>query len=469
MSFRINHNVSSINALRNLGKTESQVSKSLERLSSGLRVNRGADDPAGLVISESMRSQIVGIRQAIENAETATAMMQTAEGAMNEIHNLLNSIRQLSIHAANAGANDSVMLSADQDEIDNAIATIDRIANQTQFGVKKLLDGSCGMSGSSSASAVTYLSATSDTTEGAYIVDITTQAEKAAVESGTAMTAVSSEVETLTINGVNIVLASGLSRGEIIDEINTYNASTNVTAVDDAANTTIEFSSDTYGSSEDISVVSNLAVDAVNHDNSGVGNVALTDTGVDIAGEFDDVAGTGNGTVLSGAVGSGAEGITVSSTNAVADAVATITINDNSLVFQVGANKNQTVTIAINALSSTSTGTGVADNMFANLSEIEVITAEGSQDAIEIIDKAIQQVSAKRGEIGVFQKNTLESSTANLAISEENLVAAESIIRDTDFAKEMAAMTKNQILLQSGTAMLSQANQIPQVVLQLLK
>ena len=217
------------------------------------------------------------------------------------------------------------------------------------------------------------------------------------------------------------------------------------------------------------SIVSDLAVDAVNNDNSGVGNVALTDTGVDIAGEFDNIAGTGNGTILNGAVGSGAEGINISSINAVADGVATITVIDNSLVFQVGANKGQTVTIAINALSSTSTGTGIADNMFANLNEINVTNAAGSQDAIEVIDKAIQQVSAKRGEIGVFQKNTLESSTANLAISEENLVAAESVIRDTDFAKEMAAMTKNQILLQSGTAMLAQANQIPQVVLQLLK
>nr|MBN1164705.1 flagellin [Candidatus Krumholzibacteriota bacterium] len=162
------------------------------------------------------------------------------------------------------------------------------------------------------------------------------------------------------------------------------------------------------------------------------------------------------------------EGLAVSSTLA-AGAAGSVTVVNNSLVFQVGANKNQTVTIALNAMSCSRIGTGVAGNTFANLAEINVTNSADAQDSIEIIDRAIQQVSAKRGELGVFQKNTLESSTANLAIAEENLVAAESVIRDTDFAQEMAELTKNQILLQSGTAMLVQANQIPQVVLKLLQ
>ncbi|MBN2071821.1 MAG: flagellin [Candidatus Krumholzibacteriota bacterium] len=463
MSFRINHNLSSINALRNLGNTESVVAKSLERLSSGLRVNRGADDPAGLVISQNMRAQISGIQQAIENAETATAMIQTAEGAMNEIHNLLNNIRELTIHAANTGANDSVMLSADQDEIDNAISTINRIAAQAQFGTKKLLDGSSGMSGTVTDSEVTFMDATVDTTEGTYALVVTTAAAQAHATAGTGQTAVLGATETLTVNGVSISLAAGLSQAQVVTEINTYNSSTGATA--SVVGGALTITTDGYGSNETASVVSNVAAATTS---TGVGTTVITDDGVDIAGTIGGLAATGNGLVLTGDTGLATAGLAISTAHA-AGAAGSVTVIDNSLVFQVGANKNQTVTIALNALSASNLGTNVTGNSFNNLGELSVLTAAGAQDSIEIIDQAIQQVSAKRGELGVFQKNTLVSSAANLAIAEENLVAAESIIRDVDFASEMAELTKNQILLQSGTAMLVQANQIPQVVLQLLQ
>ncbi len=464
MSFRINHNISSINALRNLGQTESVVAKSLERLSSGLRVNRGADDPAGLVISQNMRAQIGGIQQAIENAETATAMVQTAEGAMNEIHNLLNSVRELVIHAANSGANDSVMLAADQDEIDNAISTINRISAQAQFGVNKLLDGSSGVSGTTSLTTVSFMDATEDTVAGTYAITVTTAAAQAVTTGGTAQTAVLGQAETLTINGVDIALSAGLTQNQVIDQINSYNASTGVTASDDGSNNLV-LTTDAFGSNVSLSAVSNVAAAA---DTTGIGTTALTEVGVDIAGTIGGLAATGRGTVLTGDAGTAVEGLAIS-TELAAGAAGSITVSNNSLVFQVGANKNQTVTIAINAMASTNLGTNVSGNMFNNLSELNVLTSTGAQDAIDIIDKAIQQVSAKRGELGVFQKNTLESSAANLQIAEENLIAAESVIRDVDFASEMAELTKNQILLQSGTAMLVQANQIPQVVLQLLQ
>ncbi|MBU8922178.1 MAG: hypothetical protein KOO63_10215 [Bacteroidales bacterium] len=463
MSFRINHNISSINALRNLGGTESSVSKSLERLSSGLRVNRGADDPAGLVISESMRSQLSGIRQAIENAETATAMIQTAEGAMNEIHTLLNSIRELAIHAANTGANDDIMLAADQDEIDNAIATIDRIANQTQFGVKKLLDGSSGVTGTTTDPSVTFFTATESSISGTYAIDITTMAEQAQATAGTGQTAVLGATETVTVNGVEIILTAGCTQVQVVDQINLYSSSTGATASIVGGDLTV--TSNGYGSNVNASVVSNLAAATTS---TGIGMTVIADTGVDIAGTIGSLAATGRGRVLTGGAGLAVEGIAISTGLAVG-AAGSVTVTNNSLVFQVGANKNQTVTITLNRLATNGIGTDVTGNIFNNLSEITVLSADQAQDAIEIIDKAIQQVSAKRGELGVFQKNTLESSTANLAITEENLVAAESIIRDTDFAQEMAELTKNQILLQSGTAMLVQANQIPQVVLQLLQ
>ncbi len=463
MSFRINHNLSSINALRNLGQTESVVAKSLERLSSGLRVNRGSDDPAGLVISQNMRAQISGIQQAIENAETATAMVQTAEGAMTEIHNLLNNIRELTIHAANSGANDSVMLSADQDEIDNAIATINRIAAQSQFGTRKLFDGSSGMSGTTTLTTVTFLDATENTVAGTYAITITTAADQAQATAGTDQTAVLGAAETLTVNGVSIALTAGMTQAQVVTAINNYSSSTQATASVVAGALTI--TTEGYGSAETASVVSTVAAATTS---TGVGTTAVTDTGADIAGTIGSLAATGNGLVLTGDVDTAVDGLSVSTALA-AGAAGSVTVTDNSLVFQVGANKGQTVEIALNALSATNIGTAVSGNSFNNLSEIVVTTADGAQDAIEIVDKAIQQLSEKRGELGVFQKNTLESTAINLAIAEENLVAAESIIRDVDFASEMAELTKNQILLQSGTAMLVQANQIPQVVLQLLQ
>jgi flagellin len=142
MSLRINHNLAALNAHRNLQNTTDMLAKSMQRLSSGFRINQGSDNPAGLVISEQFRAQIAGLNRAIENSEGSISMIQTAEGALTEINNLLVSMRELAIHAANEGFNDADQLAADQAEIDNAIKTIDRIAANTQFGTKNLLDGS---------------------------------------------------------------------------------------------------------------------------------------------------------------------------------------------------------------------------------------------------------------------------------------------------------------------------------------
>src|SRR3989304_3199707 len=141
MSLRINHNLAALNANRNLKHTTAKMSQSMQNVPSGFRTNAAADDPAGLVISEQFRSQIAGLNRAIQNSEGSISMIQTAEGALTEINNLLISMRELAIHAANEGFNDADQLAADQAEIANAIKTIDRIAANTQFGTKKLLDG----------------------------------------------------------------------------------------------------------------------------------------------------------------------------------------------------------------------------------------------------------------------------------------------------------------------------------------
>src|SRR6266550_4326821 len=146
MSLRINTNVTALNALRNLDQTSSQVSSSIERLSSGLRINSASDDPAGLIISEGLRSQIDGLNQAISNAQDASNLIKTAEGGLTEVNSLLRSVRQLAVHASNTGVNDATAVQADQAQIKSALESIDRIATQTQFGTKRLLDGTSGIS-----------------------------------------------------------------------------------------------------------------------------------------------------------------------------------------------------------------------------------------------------------------------------------------------------------------------------------
>ena len=147
MSFTINNNVTSLVAQHNVGRANSNLAKSVERLSSGLKVNRGADGPAALVISEKQRAQISGLRAAIDNSEKAVSLVQTAEGALAEINSLLVKVRSLAVDSANSGVNDANALAANQAEIDNALDTINRIADNTQFGTRKLLDGSAGING----------------------------------------------------------------------------------------------------------------------------------------------------------------------------------------------------------------------------------------------------------------------------------------------------------------------------------
>ena len=208
------NNSGAVNAQHNLGRASHKLNTSIERLSSGLKINRGADGPAALVISEKQRAQISGLRAAIENTDKAVSVVQTAEGALSEINSLLVKVRSLAIDSANTGVNDDDALAANQAEIANALDTINRIANNTQFGQKKLLDGSAGLSGTVTDTDVTFLKATTDTSAGTYAVAVTTVGERAEVTAGTAQTQALAADETLTINGVSITLNAGLTRAQ---------------------------------------------------------------------------------------------------------------------------------------------------------------------------------------------------------------------------------------------------------------
>lgn len=271
MALRINMNTAALNAHRQLQNTDQALGASIERLSSGFKINRAADDPAGLAISENLRAQVTGLGQAISNSSDAVNLIRTAEGALSEVHTQLRTMRNLALHAANTGTNDATATGADQAQITASIAALDRIASNTQFGNKKLLDGT----------------------------------------------------------------ATGLA-------------------------------------------------------------------------------------------------------------------------FQIGSNAGQLTTVDIDGVSASDLG----------IASIDV--ASDAQAAIALLDTAISTVSTLRSTLGASQRD-LESNITSLGVAKENIAASESSIRDADMAQEMVTFTKNNILMQAGTAMLSQANQAPQALLGLLR
>lgn len=470
MGLTIANNVASLNAQHHLGRASSAVAKSVERLSSGLKVNRGADGPAALSISEKQRAQIAGLRAAIDNSEKAVSLVQTAEGALAEINSLLVKVRALAIDSANTAVNDEDALAANQAEISNALDTINRIANNTQFGTKKLLDGSAGVNGTPNDADVTFLRATSDTLAGSYAVVVTTAGERAFAQAGTAQTSNLAQAETLTVNGVAITLNAGLSQAQVISRINEFTSQTGVVAENNGGNTRLYTIA--FGSNATISVSSDVAAAA---NSSGFGTTAINDTGVDIAGTIDGVAASGQGNVLTATSGA-AQGLSLklatSSSNAtvtVNGAQGSVSVTNNSLLFQIGPNQNQTASVTINRVNPSSLGVGLTNNQFASLNDIDVTSSSGAQDAIAVIDAAIDDITRMRGDLGAFQQNTLESTANNLKTTLENTVNAESVIRDTDFAEEIANFTKYQVLQQATTAVLGNANQLPQLVLSLLR
>jgi flagellin len=569
MSLRINHNQGALNAWRHLTSNDFMMNRTLERLSSGLRINSASDDPAGLSISEKLRSQVASLNQAVENSEQAITMINTTESALNEIHNLLTSMRELAIHAANEGVNDATALEADQDQIRSSLDTITRIAQNAQFGTKNLLDGSTdnqvytlGAAGVGLSSADRSTLATGSHT--LTISNLTAPAGSYASETTASNAGLDSTVDPTPTNlsaGTHVVTIVAATAAFIKSDgvlgTDTIGSGGLMTISNGATTAAISFSSDTVNTAQNIANAINAQttdfVASVDVDGSlkiqtavvggtqqlsiavsgGLTSAQLglsTLTGADgttatiqldggPSQELTNTAGTvtltdgsggsldvdttataqdqfqaatleisvsaatfdaqlDNGTVrtltsgVQGTLGSGlASGgqLNVVFGPNVANGSATISVLDNALVFQVGANAGQHVKIGVQNMSSDHLGTGVANNsLYESLDEVDVRSAQGAQDAIALIDRAIDQVSSARAELGAFQRNTLESNLANLRIAAENLASAESTFRDADLALEMAEFTKLQILSQTGIAMMAQANAMPQSVLRLI-
>lgn len=483
MSLRINTNIPAMNALRQLATTQTDLTGTIGRLSSGLRINNASDDPAGLIISEGMRAQIRGIGQAVKNSQDAVNMSKTAEAALDEIQTLLRNIRALSVHSANSAVVDAATLQANQTQVRSTIQSINRIAEQTQFGTKKLLDGTAGvLANVTSLDDVSslYIGGTfagESVTSGPISIAKVSAGTRASVTLGGSFVSPASIVTTagsFVINGYSFTSSGTESVQSIVSKINDMSSVTGVTARTTGAGPySIVLDQNTYGSQHSISFFdpSNILHTSSSASSTGtdaVFNVSVTTT----AGVTTSLFTGGRGPQESGLKLTDAFGNSIvmtedGNTNLTGAATVVGQITAGTVRFQIGANANQSVQFSMPTVFANRLGTGAVGSL--SVSDIDVTTPTGAQNAMSIIDQAIQQLAQLRGELGSFQKNFLESTVRSLSVANENLTASESQIRDADMAEEITQFTRLQILQQSGMSVLAQANRTPQSVLQLLQ
>ena len=489
---RINTNASAIFSQRNLVKNAAMQAKTLEKLSSGLKINRGADAPAQLQISEHLRAQTVGLKQSIDNSEMAISLMQTGEAALDEVSRALVKVRQLAIHAANEAVNDETMLQADQQELNHIVSSINRIARNTQYGKNNLLDGSGAGNGVTTGENLAFVGAgTTGISSGlhGYDIDIaraatrtthtgTVALNQATIDAGEQIslsenglivdfkTKAGSTVEQTLNQLENDIISAGLNL-----ELVRPDTSVGANGVYRNAPQTLTLRHKEFGSDHSFQVASNTAGLL-----SSAADVSQkVKNGLDVAGEIAGEEANGKGQVLTGAGGFGSktEGVSIRYDGLTApppgQRAGTLTFTQKSLKFQVGGNSNQVAKVSLKSVKAHNLGNGVAnDSGFRSLAGVSFLTSKGARDSLGIIDKAIKEVAASRGFMGAFQKNDLESNLNYLRTAHESVINSESVIRDADMAEEMTKVTRDKIMLESNTAMLAQANQSTMSILKLL-
>ena len=459
---RINHNITALNTYRQLSMNNTNSAKSIEKLSSGLRINRAGDDAAGLAISEKMRAQIRGLDMAAKNAQDGISLIQIAEGALNETHAILQKMRELAVQAAN-GTNTDDDRRALQNEIDQLNAEIDRIADTTEFNTMKLLNGEQTLKATLTAGTTNIQGAeiVNAMPEGDYTLTVADVKEVVADFNGTT-TGV--EADDITLDGeqkfaMGTTITFTITEGSETGKKN-ISVAVNGTIISDASinNTAVadDLTFDVGGSTGELTLT--IAGGSI-EDN---GTITFTigksaDYTLNVSTETTPVATLSDVVTTDGTVDIGTElRITVDDT--LAEGTADLTLDAAPLKFQIGANSGQSTSLSIGDMRAVKLGTNT----------IDISTLDGAQTAIDQLDEAIKTVSMERSKLGAYQ-NRLEHTINNLGTSSENLSAAESRIRDVDMAKEMMEFTKNSILTQAAQAMLAQATQTPQGVLQLLR
>lgn len=481
---KINHNMSAVISNKQLLKTENGLTASLERLSSGLRINHASDDAAGMAIASKMKAQIKGLDQASRNASDGISVLETADGALNEVANMLQRMRELSVQAANE-INTPDDLEAIQAEIGSLTEEIDRISRDTEYNTMNLLDGSQDTRVYPSVRGIDRIDISDSVEKGTYTLTVNADAEHAVAE-GTAAASPASvtaaQAGKVVINGVEVAVNEGDTFEEVYEKLRSGAETGNVNLLvvadttatggtaenagyvptDAAAGGTLVFVSNDYGSSAEINITcSNADLAAY----LGIPTAGYTEHGED----------------AQISLGTGDNGFTTQATMTVAGKHVKITdrsgfemsfnvepgvtgdvsleVTDiGTMTLQIGANENQTMEVRIPEVSAKS----------LYIDEVDVRTVEGGGRAITTFDEAIRKVSEARARIGAYQ-NRLESAVDSLEGTEENMTAALSRIEDVDMAEEMSEYTKYNVLSQAATSVLAQANDIPQQVLQLLQ
>ena len=485
---QINTNIASLNAQRNLSRSSDVLSTALQRLSSGLRINSARDDAAGLAISERMTSQIMGLNQAARNANDGISLAQTAEGGLSSINDTLQRIRELAVQASNA-TNSSSDRQALQNEVNQLVAELDRQSVAAEFNGMKLFDGSFGTAtfqvGANANQTISATTANFRTAQyGVYRV--AGQASSGAIASDanvSAGTGNRTNGETLVVNGFlgsSSITVVDSSIKTIADQVNALTPLTGVKATgatevtdmafaaagsyavgiksDNASPMTVSFSLAAVTGNDALTV----AVTAINDQSAKTGVTAMVNA-------------AGTGLALSNATGNT---IYLTNSNAANVNAGAITVGGATLAAAGAVGNNVAVTgqltmmseksFSSNGSAGESLGAASMSSALNAVSTLDVTTFANAQLALSIVDGAVSAVNGQRAKFGAMQSR-FETTIANLQVAAENLTASRSRIRDADYAAETAELTRGQILQQAGTAMLAQANQLPNSVMQLLR
>ncbi|MDO4166540.1 MAG: flagellin [Eubacteriales bacterium] len=443
---RINHNISAQLANVSLKKADNRLTSSLHKLSTGYKINKAADDSAGMAISNKMRTQIRALDQASRNAADGDSVIQTAEGSLAEIASILQRIRELGVEAAN----DTYTLEdreAIQEEVDQMLSEIDRISSTTEFNGKGLLDGSSARTIMSNSLAVRPLSTSLEVTRGTYNLTVDTIAEPAT------LTYDFSGLSTVIINGNEFALSA--NEEDATAEIIAACDAMNIDAQGDLANLTL--TTRATGSAQQI---------AINDEQPEYGKDATItlgdgEPGFDPVDKFSYIAVGGKVTI----VGSDGFEMQLDVLKAQAGSEATVRVeNAGYMELQIGANEHQTLNVDFAEVNCVCLGLRDSDGVDL----INACSQHGATSMLDVLDDAILAVSAARSALGAYQ-NRLDATQNSLDISSENLTDAMSRIMDTDMASEMTNYTQLSVISQAATAMLSQANNRPQQIMSLLQ
>ncbi|XHC24497.1 flagellin [Phycisphaerales bacterium ac7] len=500
---RINTNVQSILAQRVLGQNNQSLAGSLERLSTGLRINRGKDDPAGLIASQNLRAEQSAIGAAIKNAERADQVVNIAEGGLNEVSSLLTELQGLLTSTANDAGLSAEEKEANQLQIDSILQTIDRVASATSFQGKKLLNGNLDYTTTSIDSNVSGFKVNGAKLGFNETRDVDVLVTQSAQVGGMVMRFGGTNIDltdadssfTIEVAGNQgsreLSFSSGTTLTDIAATINSFTDVTGVTAT--ASGNDIKLVSSEYGSAEFVSL---KVIDDGGVTGTGVDNFAAADTnalagsptafnaltngttdyGQDVRATINGITATTKGTTASINTDFLDVSVDLSTTGATTlGTISAFTITGGGGDFQLGGRVDIAgkVSLGIGNVAVREIGKTIDGGTNYTLSDIgsgkllNVVDGDLSvaQDAVE---QAIKDVNSLRGRLGAFQQNTVGASIRSLGVSLENTTAAESAIRDTDFAAETAALTRNQILSQSATQILTIANSQPQNALSLL-